>query len=59
VTFKEGNLPTVWEEVFSLRSVVKNNCHTETFISGTQTRQSNFGWIQKINYNGRYDSALR
>ena len=52
VTFKEGNLPTVWEEVFSLRGIIKNNHHTETSIVGIQKRQQDYCWINEIDYHG-------
>jgi len=52
VTFKEGNLPTVWEEVFSLKSIVKGNHCTDTRIIAHKKIQQDYCWINKIDYHG-------
>jgi hypothetical protein len=52
VTFKEGNLPSVWEKIRSLpQNVLTDNCN-ETVIHPGQKITSVFRWINGIDYNG-------
>jgi hypothetical protein len=52
VTFKEGNLKTLWEEVSSLKPLQTNNLHTEIFYSSTGDKKTEqiFCWVDKIEY---------
>lgn len=51
VTLKESNLKTVWEEVFLLKSIIKDNHYTETRISDNKKIQQDYCWINKIDYH--------
>ena len=52
VTFKEGNLKTLWEEVSSLKPLQPNNLHTEIAYSSTGDKKTEqiFCWVDKIEY---------
>lgn len=52
VTFKEGNLKSLWEEVSSLKPLQTNNLHTEIFYSSTGDKKTEqiFCWVDKIEY---------
>ncbi len=53
VTFKDGNLPSVWEEVQSLLPLQRANTHREVryLPSGTSIEQD-FRWVESIDYQG-------
>ena len=52
VTFKEGNLKTLWEEVTSLKPLQTNNLHKEIAYSSTGDKKTEqiFCWVDKIEY---------
>ena len=53
VTFKEGNLPSVWEKIRSLLGSTLTDNLRETIIhSGQKKITSVFRWINEIDYNG-------
>ena len=52
VTFKEGNLPSVWEKVRSLSGTVLIGNRNETIIHPGKKVTSAFRWINGIDYNG-------
>ena len=54
VTFEDGNLPTVWEEIGELRKIVINNTYTEKRIEGKKTILCDFCWINDIDYKGHF-----
>jgi hypothetical protein len=53
VTFKEGNLPTVWQEVLSLQPLQKQNTRQEIahLPDGTTVAQV-FQWVTNASYKG-------
>jgi len=52
-TFKDGNLPTVWREVYAQGSIQLANHHTEIrYHSGGKTVIQEFCWITDIDYKG-------
>ena len=54
VTFKDGNLPSVWEEVLSLKSLQEQNCRREVRIEGQKVKKtvrSEYRWVTAITYN--------
>ena len=53
VTFKEGNLPSVWEKIRSLLGSTLTDNRRETIThSGPKKVTSVFRWINGIDYNG-------
>ena len=53
VTFKEGCLPTVWDEVIGLGSLQTQNHFTETRYSANEKiTQQDYQWVTKIDYKG-------
>jgi hypothetical protein len=53
VTFKEGNLPSVWEEVQALRDLQKHHQHRESLTLPNQsTLHQQFRWVTQIDYKG-------
>ncbi len=54
VTFEDGNLPTVWEEIGELRKIVINNTYTKKRIEGKKTILQDYCWINDINYKGYF-----
>lgn len=53
VTFKDGNLPSVWEEVRCLMPLQLTNTHREVrhLPSGAVTEQA-FKWVENVDYQG-------
>ena len=53
VTFKEGNLPTIWEETRELQIYQKNNEYRE-FITKPDgnTEEQQYRWVTKMDYHG-------
>jgi len=53
LTFKKGNLPSVWEEVHELKPLQPENVHSETWLltEGKKLEQV-FNWVDNINYQG-------
>jgi len=58
VTFKEGNLPSVWEKIRSLPETVLTNNRKKTISCPEKEVTSVFHWINGINYNGHNLSWL-
>jgi len=52
VTFKDGNLPSVWEEVLALKNLLKENRRTEIISSPHGEIRRDFTWINDIDYEG-------
>jgi len=53
VTFKDGNLPTVWEEVLELQPLQSDNTHIEVcYQPDGKTIEQVFKWVTKIDYQG-------
>lgn len=52
-TFKDGCLPTVWEEVYGLKPLQTENHSTYTYTqpNGTKVEQ-NYSWVNSIDYKG-------
>ncbi|MCP4106142.1 MAG: hypothetical protein GY749_11480 [Desulfobacteraceae bacterium] len=52
VTFKDGNLPSVWEEVLCLKNITEDN--TRQYVLHTQGRtvRQNYTWIGDPDYRG-------
>jgi len=51
-TFKDGCLPSVWEEVESLLSLQTENLRSETRIEGQKKIERSYRWVTGIDYNG-------
>lgn len=51
-TFKDGCLPSVWEEVESLGSLQTGNRRSETRIEGKKKIERAYRWVTGIDYNG-------
>lgn len=51
LTFKEGNLPSVWEEIGLLPSSATQH-RTHTFKNNTQEITRTYSWINGIDYHG-------
>ena len=52
LTFKDGNLPTVWEEVQALRRLDPRQQRRERRIQGEQRIERVFHWVTDIDYRG-------
>ena len=53
VTFKDGNLPSVWKEVNGLTPLQLSNQHREMrYLPGGKTIEQEFKWVTGINYQG-------
>jgi len=53
VTFKEGNLPTIWEETRELQNYQIENQHQEfTIIPDKNTEEQLYRWVTKMDYHG-------
>lgn len=53
VTFKEGNLTTLWEEVRELLPFQQQNQHQEQIIKPEQgTEERHYRWITGLTYQG-------
>jgi len=50
VTFKDGNLPTIWEEVFHLKQITFNNEATRLHIKQGKRVHEEYCWINDIDY---------
>jgi hypothetical protein len=51
-SFKDGSLPTVWQEVDSLGELQRENCHQQTRTQGNKSLKNNYRWVTDINYRG-------
>ncbi|KJR43659.1 hypothetical protein MCHI_000469, partial [Candidatus Magnetoovum chiemensis] len=52
VTFRDGNLPTVWEEVNALNKLEKENVRYDTVKVKGKDICRNYKWINSIDYKG-------
>lgn len=52
VTFKDGNLPSVWEEVLCLQNLTDHNTRHETISRSGKEIYHTYIWINGIDYNG-------
>jgi hypothetical protein len=53
VTFKDGNLPTVWKEVLELQPLQSHNTHLEVcHHPDGKTVEQVFQWVTKVDYQG-------
>jgi hypothetical protein len=52
VTFKDGNLPSVWEEVLSLQKITDDNKRTRTIYQKGKQISHTCTWINEIDYCG-------
>lgn len=52
VTFKDGNLPSVWEEVLSLQKITDDNKRTRTIYQQGKQIYHTCTWINEIDYHG-------
>lgn len=53
VTFKEGNLPTIWEETRELQNYQIENWHQELIIRPDEnTEERSYRWVTKMDYHG-------
>ena len=51
LTFKDGCLPSVWEEVESLKLLQEENRRGEVVVEGKKRIQRDYQWIVKVDYN--------
>lgn len=51
LTFKDGCLPLVWEEIESLKSLQEENQCRKVVIEGQKKIQRNYRWVTKVDYN--------
>ena len=53
VTFKEGNLPTIWEETRELQNYQTENQHQELIIRADKnTEERHYRWVTEMDYHG-------
>jgi hypothetical protein len=52
VTFKEGNLPTVWQEVPALQALAPQQHRHEQRVQGQEVIEQVFRWVNHIDYPG-------
>ena len=52
VTFKEGNLPSVWKKINALQKVTDDNSRNSTIVCQSETLCREFSWINDIDYHG-------
>lgn len=52
VTFQEGNLPSVWEEVHALQALGPAHQRCERFRQGQTLIEQTFRWVTGIDYRG-------
>ena len=53
VTFKDGNLPSVWQEVAGLTPLQLDNNHSEKIrLPSGNTIEQEFKWVTGLNYHG-------
>lgn len=51
VTFKDGNLPTVWEDVIGLQKITDNNNREEVCCKKRRKIHRKYVWINNVEYN--------
>jgi len=52
LTFQDGNLPSVWEEVQALRPLRPGQHRHERRVQGAQVIEQAFAWVTDIDYQG-------
>lgn len=52
LTFQDGNLPSVWEEVQALRPLSPGQHRHERRVQGAQVIEQAFAWVTDIDYHG-------
>ena len=52
VTFKDGNLPSVWKEVAILKGITADNRSNQAILIGKKHISSEYTWINRIDYEG-------
>lgn len=52
ITLRDGNLPTVWEEVRLLLPIEEDNKIKQTLINKNGEKETSHRWIEKIDYSG-------
>jgi hypothetical protein len=52
LTFKDGNLPSIWEEVQALRPLGPTQQRRERRIQGSERIEQRFHWVTDIDYRG-------
>lgn len=52
VTFKDGNLPSVWEEVIILREITTDNKYNQTIFRKQKKINRDYTWVNEIPYQG-------
>ncbi len=52
LTFKDGNLPSVWEEVRALLALCPDQHRRERRFQGQQRIEQDFRWITDLDYHG-------
>ena len=52
VTFKDGNLPSVWKDVMGLRSLQVGNTHGEVLhLPNGKTVEQRYNWVTDVDYH--------
>jgi len=52
VTFKDGNLPSVWQEVTILREITTDNNYQQTIFRKKKKINRDYTWLNEIDYQG-------
>ncbi len=52
VTFKDGNLPSVWEEVRVLKEITPDNTRNQRVFRGNEKVNDSYCWVNQIPYYG-------
>ena len=52
LTFQDGNLPTVWEEVRALQTLTPAPCRRERRYHGRTVIEQTFRWLSDLEYRG-------
>ncbi|RLC00128.1 MAG: hypothetical protein DRI57_32710 [Deltaproteobacteria bacterium] len=52
VTFRDGNLPTVWEDVVGLQKITEKNMRQDVIFRRDRTILRAYEWINNIDYHG-------
>jgi hypothetical protein len=52
VTFKDGNLPSVWQEVTILREITSDNNYQQTIFRQKKKIKRDYTWLNEIDYQG-------
>ena len=52
VSFRDGNLPSVWEEVTELKELAEENVRQITIFEGEKKTVRRYSWVDDIDYKG-------